>query len=154
SYRLRRSWDTFRIISAAWSWARTGRWPSSATIWRQTDDLHRPFRMALGGMLMASLSFGLNGRELFLSTAAGLLWTLYNFAFIAVLSFGPALLVASGLNAAASSAVVSAASWVSIPAAPLGAWLAQRVGRPDTTIVTCLLLAALAIGTAANVGGG
>ena len=98
-------------------------------------------------------SFDLTGREFILSTTAGLLWTLYNFAFVAVLSFGPTFLVASGMKVESANAVVSATSWVAIPAAPLGAWLAQRTNCPSGMIMTCLLLASVAISCVAHWGG-
>jgi predicted MFS family arabinose efflux permease len=41
--------------------------------------------------------------------------------------------------------MISTISWVVIPALPLGAWLAERIGRPYRTMVRCFLAAALAI---------
>jgi MFS family permease len=52
-----------------------------------------------------------------------------------------------------ANAVVSATSWVAIPAAPLGAWLAQRTNCPSGMIMTCLLLASVAISCVAHWGG-
>jgi MFS family permease len=96
--------------------------------------------------------FGLTGRELALATLAGLVWTFYNVGFIVVLAFGPEFLIATGRTTAAASAIVSTASWVIIPALPVGAWLAERVGRPDVTMIACFVAATLAIWLAASQG--
>lgn len=66
---------------------------------------------------------------------AGCVWCLYNIAFILTLSFAPVYLLSQGLTLAAAGAIVSLASWLVIPALPLGAWLAERIGRPVATIV-------------------
>ena len=73
------------------------------------------------------------------------MWTFYNIGLIIVLAFGPEFLIASGHGAAAANAIVSAVSWIIIPAVPFGAWLAQRIGRRDITMVTCFLSATLLI---------
>jgi MFS family permease len=96
--------------------------------------------------------FGLTGHELRLAMLAGLVWTFYNVGFIVVLAFGPDFLIATGHKAAAASAIVSTVSWVIIPALPIGAWLAERVGRPDVTMIACFLLATLAIWLVASLG--
>jgi MFS family permease len=89
----------------------------------------------------ARLEFGLTGRETALATSAGLVWTLYNAAFIIVLAFGPAFVMAFGTNTEAASALVSIASWTIIPTVPLAAWLAERFGRADPTMHFGFLLA-------------
>jgi MFS family permease len=62
-----------------------------------------------------------------------------------MMAFGPDFIVASGLSAATANAMISTVSWVVIPALPLGAWLAERIGRPYRTMIRCFLGAALAI---------
>jgi MFS family permease len=94
----------------------------------------------------------LNAREFGLATLAGLVWTFYNIGFIVVLAFGPEFLIAAGHDAAAASAVVSTVSWVIIPALPLGAWLSERIGRPDVTMIACFVLATLTIWFVASAG--
>lgn len=101
----------------------------------------------------ARLQFDLNGRELALAALAGLVWTFYNMAFILVLTFGPAWLIASGDSAAHAGAVVSLVSWLIIPTVPLGAWLAGRAGHPMTTMLTFFALAAGAIALLPFAGG-
>jgi MFS family permease len=97
------------------------------------------------------LRLSLTRQELLLSTLAGLVWTFYNIGFIIVPAFGPALLTATGSSAETASAVVSTASWVTIPALPFGAWLSERIGRPVATMITCFLLSACAIGAVVSV---
>ena len=61
---------------------------------------------------------------------AGGVWCLYNVALILPLGFAPDYLVGHGYELGAAGAVVSLASWLIIPALPLGALFAERVGRP------------------------
>jgi len=96
--------------------------------------------------------FDLTRAELGLAAVAGLLWTFYNVGFIVLLAFGPEFVVASGRSAPAASAIVSTVSWVIIPALPIGAWLAERIGRPDATMAGCFLLATIAIWSIAGLG--
>ena len=83
---------------------------------------------------------------------AGLVWTFYNIGFIVVLAFGPEFLIASGHTPAAASAIVSTVSWVIIPALPLGAWLAERTGRADATMLICLWALAIVAWLVASFG--
>jgi MFS family permease len=99
-----------------------------------------------------TLRFELTGHEVGLATLAGLVWTFYNVGFIAVLAFAPDFLVASGATATAANVVVSVVGWVIIPALPLGAWLAQRIGRTDAVMLGSFLLAAAAIWCIARLG--
>ncbi len=77
---------------------------------------------------------GLSSRELVGAVLAGSVWCLYNVAFILPLAFGPELLVSRGTSLVESGATVSLASWLIIPALPLGAMLAERIGRPGATM--------------------
>ena len=91
-------------------------------------------------------------RELALATLGGLVWTFYNISLIIVLAFGPDFLIASGQGALAASAMVSTVSWIIIPATPIGAWVAERIGRSDLTMIGCFLLASLAVWSLATIG--
>jgi MFS family permease len=90
-------------------------------------------------------AFDLTPREIGLTTLAGLVWTFYNVGFIVVMAFGADFIVAAGWDASSANAMISTISWVVIPALPLGAWLAERIGRPYRTMIRCFLLSALAI---------
>jgi MFS family permease len=104
------------------------------------------------GSLSVQPNIRLSRRELALATLGGMVWTFYNIGFIIVLAFGPEFLVASGHGALAASAMVSAVSWIIIPAIPIGAWAAERIGRPDVTMVMCFFFASLAIWSLVIVG--
>ncbi len=93
----------------------------------------------------ATLKIGLSRRELGLTVWAGLTWTFYNLGFILVLGFAPDTLNELGYQPSESSALVSLVSWTIIPALPLGAFIAARIGRPDLTLHLCLLAAGAAI---------
>ena len=87
----------------------------------------------------------LTARELSLSTIAGFVWTFYNVSFVVLLAFGPAYLIASGWGAEPANSVVSIVSWVNIMALPVTAWIAERLARPNMTMIVCFSAAALAI---------
>jgi MFS family permease len=112
------------------------------------------YRARPGGQANAAAGFrlGLTRREGMLATLAGLVWTFYNVGFILVLAFGPEFLVASGYSPRSASVIVSTVSWIIIPALPVGAWLAERIGRADATMAVCFLLAAAAIWSIASLG--
>lgn len=74
---------------------------------------------------------------------SGCVWCFYNIAFILVLSFSPEVLVAKGLTIISAGAIVSLASWLVIPALPIGALVAEKIGRPTGTIVISLLFVGL-----------
>ena len=83
--------------------------------------------------------------ELWGAILSGCVWCLYNIAFILPLSFGPEFLVTKGLTLISAGAIVSLTSWLIIPALPLGAWVAERIGRPVTTMVVTFLAIAILI---------
>jgi MFS family permease len=74
---------------------------------------------------------------------SGSVWCLYNVALILPLSFGPEFLVSKGIKLTSAGAIVSLASWLIIPALPLGALLAERIGRPVTTMVVTFVAIAI-----------
>ena len=76
---------------------------------------------------------------------SGCVWCFYNIAFILVLSFGPEFLVTKGMTLISAGAIVSIASWLVIPALPVGAWAAERIGRPVSIMLVTFLIIALLI---------
>ena len=72
-------------------------------------------------------------------------WCLYNIALILPLSFGPDFLVTRGITLISAGAIVSLVSWLIIPALPLGAWFAERIGRPVSTMVVTFVAIAILI---------
>jgi MFS family permease len=101
---------------------------------------------------VARFAFELTRREFALAMLAGLVWTFYNVGFIIMPSFGPAYMIASGHSPVAASALVSTITWVIIPAIPITAWLAERLGRADLAMHSSFLLAATVITCVAGFG--
>lgn len=85
----------------------------------------------------------LSGYELRGVVLSGCIWCLYNIAFILPLSFGPEYLVSQGVSLTSAGAIVSLTSWLFIPALPLGAFIAERIGRPASTMVVIFIAIAL-----------
>lgn len=100
------------------------------------------------GLAPVGVSFrlGLDRRELVLVLLAGAMWSLYNVGFIVVISFAPDYLVALGLPPTAADARASVFVWTTLATVPLGGFLAERSGRPDTMLALALLLFAAAVG--------
>jgi MFS family permease len=70
---------------------------------------------------------------------AGLVWASFNVAFAILPSFGPAFLISIGSTVAQAGALVSVVTWLVIPSLQLGGYVAERLGRPNLTLVTCLV---------------
>jgi MFS family permease len=99
-----------------------------------------------------TLAFNLARREVHMISVAGLLWTFYNGAFVIVPAFGPAFAAASGMTPAAAAATVSSMTWCVIPAVPLSAWFAAKIGRADVAMHVSFASAALALALLAVLG--
>jgi MFS family permease len=87
----------------------------------------------------------LTAYELWGIVLSGSVWCLYNVALILPLSFGTEYLVAQGITLTAAGASVSLTSWLIIPALPLGAWIAERIGKPVSTMVVTFALIAMLV---------
>jgi MFS family permease len=87
----------------------------------------------------------LTAYELWGVVLSGSVWCLYNVALILPLSFGTEYLVAQGITLTAAGASVSLTSWLIIPALPLGAWIAERIGKPVSTMVVTFALIAMLV---------
>jgi predicted MFS family arabinose efflux permease len=87
---------------------------------------------------------GLRRRELVLVLLAGTMWSLYNVGFIVVISFAPDFLRGLGLSPAAAGARASVFVWMTLITVPLGGFLAERSGRPDTMLALSMVLFAAA----------
>src|SRR5436190_4415561 len=75
--------------------------------------------------------------------SAGLAWGCFNASLVAVVAFGPAMLMARGLSLGDAGFVVSLAIWVTILSVPLGGLLTDRLRRPNLSIVAGSLAAGL-----------
>ncbi len=87
----------------------------------------------------------LSAYELWGVVLSGSVWCLYNVALILPLSFGTEYLVAQGVTLTSAGASVSLTSWLIIPALPLGAWIADRIGKPVSTMVVTFAFIAILV---------
>jgi len=85
---------------------------------------------------------GLAGRDLKLSISAGFAWGCFNASLIAILGFGPSLLIAQGASLGDAGFTVSLAIWVTIISVPLGGLINDRLSSPTPLIVGGSLVAA------------
>ena len=85
----------------------------------------------------------LPSREVALAVSAGFAWGCFNASLVAVIAFGPGMLMARGLSLGDAGFVVSLAIWVTILSVPLGGLLTDRLGRPNLLIVVGSVGAAL-----------
>ena len=76
---------------------------------------------------------------------SGIVWVLYNAGYLMVLAFGPAMLVARGMDVAAAGLLIANATFVYMFAIPIGGWLSERLGRPNLVMVVCFAVSAVAI---------
>lgn len=76
---------------------------------------------------------------------AGLVWAFANAGYIIVLGFAPDYFVERGMSLAAAGAVLSLASFATIPTGPLGGWIGQRFGHPLTISSVCIVLVSVGI---------
>jgi MFS family permease len=84
----------------------------------------------------------LDRRELGLALGAGFAWGCFNASLVAIVAFGPGLLIERGATLGEAGRIVSLAIWVTILSIPLGGFLTDRLGRPTLLIVTGSLVAA------------
>jgi len=87
----------------------------------------------------------LRGREVGLSVSAGFAWGCFNGSLVALVAFGPGLLLARGASLGDAGGVVSLAIWVTMLSVPLGGFLTDRLGRPTLLVVVGSLVAPGAI---------
>jgi MFS family permease len=85
----------------------------------------------------------LSGRDLGLATSGGFAWGCFNASLVAIIAFGPGLLLARGASLGDAGFTVSLAIWLTIVSVPLGGLLTDRLGRPNFLIVAGSLVAAL-----------
>src|SRR6266478_4756346 len=119
---------------------------ATATSWR-TSLVVAAAPAALGLVLMGSVfreapqraapgaRLANDARATGLALASGLAWGVFNASLVAVIAFGPAMLVARGVSLGQAGFEVSLAIWVTIVSVPLGGLLSDRVGRPNAFIV-------------------
>jgi predicted MFS family arabinose efflux permease len=85
------------------------------------------------------LRYGLPLRELVHTSVVGVGWSLYNAAFILVVSFTPDMLVAAGHARGAAGSLTSLFMWTTMISVPLGGRLLQSSRHVTPGLVACLL---------------
>jgi MFS family permease len=126
---------------------------AAATSWR-TAIVITALAAALGLVLMllyrhapgataGPARVALTAREVRLGLSGGFAWGCFNASLVAIVAFGPALLVARGFTLGDAGGVVSFAIWLTILSIPLGGLLNDRLGRPTLLIVLGSVLAAV-----------
>lgn len=93
----------------------------------------------------AGASGRLSGAAIAAVMAAGTIWMLANAGYIILLGFAPAYFVEQGMTLAAAGAILSLASFATIPGGPIGGWLGQRIGAPMTMTVISIGLVSIGI---------
>ena len=84
----------------------------------------------------------LHRRELWLGISGGFAWGCFNASLVAIIAFGPGMLVARDFTLGDAGRVVSLAIWVTMLSVPVGGYLTDRLKRPTLLIVTGSLVAA------------
>jgi MFS family permease len=84
----------------------------------------------------------LHRRELWLGISGGFAWGCFNASLVAIIAFGPGMLVARDFPLGEAGRVVSLAIWVTMLSVPVGGYLTDRLKRPTLLIVTGSLFAA------------
>jgi MFS family permease len=102
-----------------------------------------PPRKASGAADAAERHVRLPVREIALAMSGGFAWGCFNASLVAVIAFGPGLLVARGTPLGDAGFIVSLAIWLTMASVPLGGLLSDRLGRPNLLIVAGSLVAAL-----------
>ncbi len=134
-------------LSAATSWSfaiQVTAWVCAAAL-IFVALIYRDPEYSPGDESMPRLSWRLSRQELELTCMAGLIWTLYNVAYIIVVSFAPGLLAVKSHDAGNAAIVASFATWPLIATLPIGGYLADRTGRGHEIMLTCFIAMALSM---------
>jgi len=119
---------------------------ATATSWRMSLVVAAA-TAAVGLVIMATLfrdapvraapgaRSALGARDVGLALTSGIAWGAFNASLVAVIAFGPSMLVSRGVSLGQAGFEVSLAIWVTIISVPLGGVLSDRVRRPDLFIL-------------------
>ena len=100
--------------------------------YRSPKDVYKADAVELRGIKLSK-------QEVLLVTLAGLIWGLFNVGFASLLSFAPGFLTSVGYSVAVAGSLVSVITWVVIPPIMMGGFIAERLGKPNFTLVFCFL---------------
>jgi predicted MFS family arabinose efflux permease len=99
----------------------------------------------MGPPSAAKLKLDLDRREWTLVCIVGVIWALFNVAYIVLVSFGPELFTRRGFSLTQASFIVSLIGWTLILSIPLSSFVAERFGRPRLVILGAFTLTAVAM---------
>jgi predicted MFS family arabinose efflux permease len=124
-------------VSASWSLAiQASAWVCAAAL----VAMALAYRAPRGHAPAASApSWRMSRRDLALACVSGVIWMLYNVAYIVVVSFTPVLLAQKGTEVASATIVASFATWPLILTVPIGGYLADRTGRGREIMLGCFV---------------
>lgn len=91
------------------------------------------------------LTLKLTRREWVLVVIAGVIWGIFNVAYIVLVSFTPELFTARGWSLAEASWIVSLLGWSLIASIPFSGFVVERLGRPSLAMVGSFLIVAGAL---------
>ena len=87
----------------------------------------------------------LSRHQLALAVTGGIAWGCFNASLVAMIAFGPGLLIARGAPLGEAGAMVSTAIWVTLLSVPAGGILADRLQRPSVMILGGSIAAGIAM---------
>src|SRR6056297_176275 len=102
------------------------------------------WRSPFSGAQANGPSPGILGAELGLVAFSGLIWGLYNVAFIGIISWSAGRHEANGADAISAAATGSLIGWAAILSVAAGGWLARSLRRPDGAALGCFAVSAVA----------
>ena len=91
------------------------------------------------------ISFKVPWREALPVSMAGIAWGVFNVGLVVFFSFSPGLLASRGMSAVDAGTLVSIGLWVSLLSVPLGGYLIERLGRPESAIAILSVTAGAAL---------
>jgi len=97
------------------------------------------------GVAAAPARASLAGRDLRLSISAGFAWGCFNASLVAIIVFGPGLLIARGIPLGDAGFIVSLAIWLTIVSIPLGGLLGERLSHNVLIVVGSLVAATMTL---------
>jgi predicted MFS family arabinose efflux permease len=86
---------------------------------------------------------GLDRPTVLAMIAAGLIWGLFNIGYTVIFSFGPSMLVERGWSIGAAGSTISIVLWAGVLSVPFGGFLADRTKRPQSILVTGVVVVAM-----------
>jgi predicted MFS family arabinose efflux permease len=92
---------------------------------------------------------GLPAEVLLAVIIAGAIWGAMNLTCILFFTYAPLSMVAQGSSPTAAASLTSLAIWFTILAIPSGGYLVHRLGAPIAAILSCALVAAVALALSA-----